>query len=383
MNRFARAYLDTWKAILASRPAVSLLLLAVIVYAFYYPAAYRSQVATHLPIAIVDQDHSALSRALVERLSTANRVRIVLRTTDFGEARHALESRRVDAIIVVPEKLERGLLTGAPAAGLAIYVNGAYLVRASTVGATVQSVLTGAVAETLAPLAHAAGIRALSPIQTDTRPLFNTAQGYGSYVVPGVAVLIIQQTLLMGVVLLSAGRRGKIAPSRIDFLGAAAAFCTIGVAGCLFYFGFVFWFQDYPRGGNLVGMLLATALYVPAVVFFALLLGSAFDRPERSAQVLAASSVPFFFLSGLAWPFSALPVPLALAAHFIPSTSGIQVFIKLNQMGASLAEVWPDLAGLSVLTCGYGLLAWIRWKPQKDLARLEPAPSRSPGEPTP
>jgi len=132
-----------------------------------------------------------------------------------------------------------------------------------------------------------------------------------------------------------------------------------------------------------VGMLLATALYVPAVVFFALLLGSAFDRPERSAQVLAASSVPFFFLSGLAWPFSAMPVPLALAAHFIPSTSGIQVFIKLNQMGASLAEVWPDLAGLSVLTCGYGLLAWIRWKPQKDLARLEPAPSRSPGEPTP
>lgn len=362
MNRFWRAYLATWKAILSSRPAASMLLLAVVLYAFYYPAAYSAQVATRLPVAIVDQDHSTLSRALTERLSGANRVSIVLRTSDFAEARRALETRRVDAIILVPDRLERGLLTGGSSSGLAIYVNGAYLVRAAAVGATVQDVLSGAVAEAIAPIARAAGLHAALPIRADIHPLFNTAQGYGSYVVPGVSVLIVHQTLLMGIVVLAAGRRGALAPTRAGFLGVAAAFMTIGVAGCLFYFGFVFWLQDYPRGGDFWGMLLAVALFVPAVVFFALFLGSAFDRPERSAQVLAASSVPFFFLSGLAWPFSAMPAPLAMAARLIPSTEGVQIFVKLNQMGASVAEVWPELLILAALSLGYGLLAWWRWR---------------------
>ncbi|MBO9710480.1 MAG: ABC transporter permease [Caulobacter sp.] len=369
MRAFVAAYLAAWRAILSSRPAASMLLLAVVAYAFYYPMAYRSQVATRLPIAVVDQDHSGLSRKLVQHLSGANRVSVAMRTGDFAQAQAALQRRQVDAIILVPSRLERGVLTGAPATGLAVYVNGAYLVRASTVGATVQEVLAGAVEETVGPIARAAGVRALIPVKTDTRPMFNVAQGYGSYVVPGVSVLIIHQTLLMGIVVLAAGRRGGIVPTRRDFLGVAAAFATIGVAGCLFYFGFVFWLQDYPRGGNLLGMLLATALYVPAVVFFALFLGSAFDRPERSAQVLAASSVPFFFLSGLAWPFDAMPPPLAWAARLIPSTDGIQAFVKLNQMGASVAEVWPELAMLAALAVGYGLLAWWRWRPSPDAER--------------
>jgi ABC-2 type transport system permease protein len=360
---FLQGYAAAWKAILTSRPAISMLLLAVVAYAFYYPMAYRQQVATRLPIAVVDLDHSALSRRLAQSLSGANRIRIEAQTGDFARARALLEKRQVDAIILIPDDLERGVLTGAPPAGLAIYVNGAYIVRASTVGATLQEVLAGAIEEAVAPIARAAGIRAVIPIRTDTRPMFNTAQGYGSYVVPGVAVLIVHQTLLMGIVLLTGGRRGAIAPTPGGFLGVAAAFCTIGVCACLFYFGFVFWLQDYPRGGNFPGMLLAVALYVPAVVFFALFLGSAFDRPERSAQVLAASSVPLFFLSGLAWPFSAMPAPLAWAARLFPSTDGIQVFIKLNQMGASLGEVWPELLTLGALAAGYGVLAWRRWRP--------------------
>lgn len=367
MRGFIAAYLATWRAILASRPAVSMLLLAVVAYAFYYPAAYRSQVATRLPIAVVDLDHSTLSRKLIERLSGANRIDVSLVTEDFGQAQAALQRRQVDAIILVPSRLERGILTGAPAAGLAVYVNGAYLVRASAVGATVQAVLGDAVEETVAPIARTAGLRALIPVRTDTRPMFNTAQGYGSYVVPGVSVLIIHQTLLMGIVMLTGGRRGQIVLRRREFLGGAAAFCTIGVAACLFYFGFVFWIQDYPRGGNFLGMLLAVAIYVPAVVFFALFLGSAFDRSERSAQVLAASSVPIFFLSGLAWPFSAMPLPLAWAAHLIPSTAGIQAFVKLNQMGASVSEIWPELLILTILAVCYGLFAWLQWRPSRTL----------------
>jgi ABC-2 type transport system permease protein len=361
---FWQAYVATWKAIRSSRPALSMLLLAVVAYAFYYPMAYRQQSATHLPIAVVDLDHSALSRRLAHALSTANRIQVAAQPDDFAQAKALLAKRQVDAILLIPHDLERGVLTGAPPTGLAIYVNGAYIVRASTIGATLQAVLTGTIEDALAPIAHAAGVRAVIPVTVDSRALFNSARGYGSYVVPGVAVLIVHQTLMMGIVLLAGGRRGTLAPNPASFLGVTSAFCTIGVCACLFYFGFVFWAQDYPRGGNLLGMLLAVALFVPALVFFALFLGSAFDRPERSAQVLAASSVPLFFLSGLAWPFSAMPAPLAWAARLFPSTDGIQVFIKLNQMGASIGEVGPELLTLAALGGLYGALAWWRWRPR-------------------
>jgi ABC-2 type transport system permease protein len=178
-------------------------------------------------------------------------------------------------------------------------------------------------------------------------------------VVPGVAVIIVHQTLLMGIGLILAERRrrGAAYASGGELLGSALAFGGLGTLTALFYSGFVFWFQDYPRGGHLAVVLCATLLFVAATVAFALLLGSLFDRGERPAQALAASSALLFFLSGMPWPFSAMPQPLAWLAQLLPSTAGVQVLVKANQMQASMADVAPELATLALLTLGYGALA--------------------------
>jgi len=180
------------------------------------------------------------------------------------------------------------------------------------------------------------------------------------------------------VVMLASDRRqsllGHVSPSA--FLGVLSAFSLLGLASTLFYVGFVFWFQDYPRGGNLPGMLLATALYVPAVILLALWLGSFFDRPERSTQVLVSLSAPLFFLSGLSWPHSAMPLPLTALSWIVPSTPGIQAMIKLNQMGAHTREVAPELGVLAVQVLVYGGLAFHRWtaRPRADPPVVTEAP---------
>ena len=367
---FIEAFAATWRAILSHRAAFSILILAVIAYGFYYPLAYQHQVATQLPLVVVDYDNSRLSRTLIRDISAAEGVRLSGVIGDFGEARAMLEHREVDAIVLVPAGLERGLLTGTASGGIAIYVNGAYLVRASTIGATLKSVLTGAVEEAMRAPAKALGLQTLVPIQVVTRPMFNTREGYGSYAVSGVAILIVHQTLLFGVVMLASDRRqsllGHVSPPA--FLGVLGAFSLLGVASTLFYVGFVFWFQDYPRGGNLSGMLLATALYVPAVILLALWLGSFFDRPERSTQVLVSLSAPLFFLSGLSWPHSAMPPLLAALSWIVPSTPGIQAMIKLNQMGAQTREVAPELTVLALQVLVYGALALQRWTAPRKIA---------------
>lgn len=360
---FGQAFVATWRAILSHRAAFSILILAVVAYGFYYPLAYQHQTAGQMPLAIVDLDHSALSRALAEDVAATHGVRLAAVTSNFAEAVERLERREIDAVVLVPAGLERGVLTGTASGGLAIYVNGAYLVRASAVGATLKAVLSGAVEEALAPKARALGLQTLAPIEVVTRPMFNTREGYGSYAVTGVAILIVHQTLLFGIVMLAADRRGQLLGKVATpaFFGVVSAFGVLGLASTLFYTGFVFWFQDYPRGGDFIGMLVATALYVPAAILLALLVGSFFDKPERSTQALVWMSAPLFFLSGLSWPHSAMPPLLAAFAWMIPSTPGIQAMIKLNQMGARLDEVTPELAALAAQALVYGALAYWRW----------------------
>ena len=159
-------------------------------------------------------------------------------------------------------------------------------------------------------------------------------------------------------------RIGPLAFSRPGLLGIAAAFALIGTCSMLYYNGFVMWLQDYPRGGNPVGTLLGGGLYVAAVVAFALFVGSFFRTRERPFQLLIVTSLPLFFLSGLSWPAVAMPQPLAWLAKLVPSTPGINAMVKLNQMGASVAEAAPELCNLALLVLLYGTLAAWRYRPQ-------------------
>ncbi|MFX7878682.1 ABC transporter permease, partial [Acinetobacter baumannii] len=88
------------------------------------------------------------------------------------------------------------------------------------------------------------------PLALIQRALFNTREGYGSTIFPGVAFLIIHQTLLMGLALLAGTIRERHGMRRLapaTLLGVALAFFVIGCADVAYFTGFVFWFQDYPR----------------------------------------------------------------------------------------------------------------------------------------
>ncbi len=176
---------------------------------------------------------------------------------------------------------------------------------------------------------------------------------------PAVSAIILQQTLLLGCALFAGMRRETRAPplSRRSFFGVWAAMTLIGCVTSLFYFGFVFWFQDYPRMGDLAGVLVVAPIFAAAVSALGLGIGSLFDRHERAMQVLVGTSVPLFFLGGAAWPLFLMPAPLTWLAHLSPSTSAIQAFVKMNAAGAGLSEVAPELITLCVLAVVFGALA--------------------------
>jgi ABC-2 type transport system permease protein len=353
-----RAFMQTWRAILSDKGAFALLVLGGIVYSFFYPLPYSRESVRQAPVAVIDQDHSALSRQLARYAAAHPSVGVTVVTADLQQALDLLRRNEIAGTLFIPSGFSDRVLTGRTA-NVEVAGNGLYMMlNKSSVNGLAEAVGTvsaGVEVKRLGantPLADQA-LAQRQPVVLNSVPVFNVREGYGAYIVPGVVVLIIQQTLLMAIALMFGTwfeRDGlPISAGLSSYFGMLSAYASAAALNCLYFFGFVLWWQDYSRGGNLAGMLVFILLYSYTIAAVGMLLGMLFRTRERSAQLLLGTSLPFMFLAGLAWPVQALPPMLQLVRWLIPSTAGIQGFIALNQLGASLSEVSIEAAALALL----------------------------------
>ncbi len=364
---FSDAFIDTLRDTLRDRAAVVTIIVAVLIYGFYYPEAYRHQEVDRLPLVVIDHDASTSSRELLRKVDSLRGVQTVAMLDAMPAAEHWITSQRADAILLILPGFERDILRG-DRGRVAVYGNGANLLRASNALASLAEALAGFGAAAAREQAQFLGAPAGPVFELVQRPLYNTRVGYGSTVVPAVGQLIAQQTLLIGMVLVLAWRRERLGcrPHMAGraLLGTGAFFALLGVFSSAHFAGFVPWFHDYPRGGNLAVLALAIPMFMLAVTALGLFIASFFRVRERAMLFLLPAALPMYFVSGVSWQVEAIPTAARGLAALLPSTHGIPLIMKLNQMGASLADVAPEFAALAVLTLLYGALAWWRYRPR-------------------
>ena len=348
MKNFFRFYIQAFKNIAKNSSVFTTMILAIIIYGFFYPTAYQAQHAEALPIVIVDQEQSQLSNAIITAASQSPNISIKHITVNFAEAQNMLKNQQAEGILYLPDHLSESLRRG-EAGGIGLYLSAAYLVRLKDVGAGLAQAIEAVVREYSAQFTQVSHFNLTPSIHSS--PLFNPLSGYGSYIFPAVAPLIIHQTLLLGFTMLIARYREQHwKPSTTEFFAHFASAFTVGCLGCFYLFGFIFWLYDYPRGGNFFGMLLAVPIYISAVVALSMFIASYLDMQERTGHLLVITSIPLFLLSGIAWPHQAMPEFLQIIAWCLPSTHGIQMFVQLNQIGAHTITVLPQLLFLMICT---------------------------------
>jgi len=380
----ASAFVACWRAMLADKAVATVLFVAGLLYSFFYPWPYSGEAVRRAPVAVVDQDQGSLARQITRYVGAHPQLAVVAVTASLPEAQDLLWQGRIVGVLVLPAGLQREVLAGR-VARVEVAGNGAYfLLNKAVLGSMAQAVGTVSAGieikrlEAATPSARQAA-QQRQPIELRTVALFNTREGYGSSVVPSVLVLIIQQTVLIGIALLMgtwAQERARTVPTTgPGFVGAWLAFASAAVLNGLYFFGWVLVLQDFPRGAGVSGlhglfaMLALLAVYALVVSAFGLLLGSLFRSREGGMQASLYISVPMLFLAGSSWPAEALPPVLQTLRWALPSTAGVQGFVALNQLGASAAEVRHELLALLGLG-GVALpLAWWRWQawPHRDL----------------
>ncbi|MFZ2553291.1 ABC transporter permease [Psychrobacter urativorans] len=368
---FWASFLQTFKDVFKDSGVVLMLLIAPVIYGFFYPWPYSSEVVNHVPVGIIDNDNSQLSRTIIRYANASPQ----LDTQGFineQQAKEAIWSNDIAGYMIIPSGLERQVLSG-KAASVSVLGNGGYFIlnknvqlgflkAVSTVSAGIEvkkNVAQGAY------LATAASNTQAVPLQII--PLYNQTEGYGAYVVPAVAILILQQTLLMATAMLIGTwyEQRRHATSVRGWLGRIMALSMLSfVVGC-FYYGWAFELHHYPRGQNILGSLLFLTIFCPTVATLGCVLGLWFRQRERSLQILVFSSLPIFFVSGYPWPANQLPEVLQIIRWLVPTTPGVNMSVQMNQMGASVAQVATGFYALAGLWSFYFILLLIfRWRTQ-------------------
>ncbi|MEG0413563.1 MAG: ABC transporter permease [Comamonas sp.] len=364
---FVRLWWVSLLTLLRDKGAVLLLFGAPMLYGFFYPWFYQQQVVQRVPVAVVVQDNSGLARQVLRFAQASPRIDPQLVTGDEAEARDAVLRGTVMGYALIGHDFKRDVLRSDKVV-VPVYANGAYpLVSKQVQYGFAEAVGTVSAGVEMKRL-QASGQSALqsaasrSPVNVHNVALFNPTEGYGSFVVAAVAILILQQTLLMGGALLVGTWReqGVAQASVMQWLARLLALCVPGWLAGLFYFGWIFIWQDYPHGGNPWGALLLLGCFVPAVAGCASLLGWWLANRERALQVVLFTSIPLAFMGGFTWPVEALPDALQWLRWLSPSTAGIQASLRLNQMGAPLAAAAQPMLWLALMAlCSWAAMLWI------------------------
>ncbi|WP_029584251.1 ABC transporter permease [Bradyrhizobium sp. URHD0069] len=358
------AFTAEWRRVLGTRSAFSLLFLAPLVYGLYYPQPYLNQILRKLPIAVVDNDLSDLSRQIVETLDASGALSVAVRARTLAEARTAIDRGRAFAAVEIPPDTERDVLKGITA-HIPVYADATYLFIFRSTASGVAAAVGALTSELVSRGARSDGslvkakLASLSPADVLLQPIFNPVGGYASYIVPAAFVLILQQTLLIGAAMLTGTALAKGGGAFAGVFGRGVAHLTIYLPVLALYLIVLPRIYGFSALGNPAQLFALASVFVLATSFMGQAIGAWFTRPENATLLLLATSLPQFFTTGFAWPREAIPDAAIALSRIFPADFAIDGLVRINQLGAGISEVTHDWLGLWCLALVYFALAVI------------------------
>ena len=309
----------------------------------------------HLPVAVIDEDRSELSRSFIARVFASGELELIdVPNLDATHASGVFERREAIGVLIVPQGFGENVSRG----------------RAETVQLLLDGVDPNTATQTLAKadaVVRAAGAvmtRGASsapmrmPIDMRVRTWFNPQSRSALFLVPGLTayILAIVSVLLTSLTLAREFERGSMQQlfatpvARFEIvIGKLLPYLGLGAVAVLMVLTAGAWVFDVPVRGSIAALALSSLLFLIGMLAQGLLV-SIIARTQMVATQMATmtSMLPSMLLSGFMFPIENMPLPLRVISNVVPARYYIHALRGILLRGNTLAEVAPDLLALSI-----------------------------------
>ncbi len=373
MNEIIKIISHEFKAIGTNIPILIVLILGNVGYGFLYNLLYNTNVYKDAPIAIVDMSQSDLSQHFIDYIDATQQVDVVVRTQNFHEAKSLLIEREIVGFLYIPSKLKEEIMKGnqvqcviyGSTLSFLDYLNISEAVNFASLN--INSELIPEMVESLnmIDILFLANDKAVNIV---SEPLYNKTEGYGTYLIPPVMVIIIFQTLMITVAMrcgeekttgqqdyktTSFGTSAKIV------LGKAFTNVMIYSVFSVFFLGLLPLIFHLPHLGDSLDIIIMMIPYLFASVFFCLSLSPFFTDADMPLFIIVFMSVPLVFLSGISYPLELMPLHWKIFHYLIPTAPATLAFVKLDCMGGDLTNIVPEMITLWIQCAVYFVVSTI------------------------
>jgi ABC-type multidrug transport system permease subunit len=220
-----------------------------------------------------------------------------------------------------------------------------------------------------------AAVATQSPVTVVGTALYNPIEGYGVYLIPSVLMIIIFQTLMMLVAMMSNRKsehtllascasmqvgRTQLALSLV--CGKTLTNAVLYAIFALFLVGFLPLLFDIPHAASWGALVVLLIPYILGTSFLGLALSRWYTDAEAPILLIAFFSIGLIFLSGVSYPLELIPWYWQVVHYLIPAAPATLAYVQLSSMGATLGDVWPQLLALWGQMAVYFVLAVQRYR---------------------
>lgn len=343
-----------------------------LVYPVIYTLIYNPEIVDRIPTVVVDNSRSADSRELVREIGATQSVDIIGYASNLGEAKQAMYEKKCYGIIEIPSDFGRRIGRGEQATA-SFYCDMSLLMHYRQYLFALTDVQMNETLRITSQRLSQGGLLTTTvnglPVDSQANFLGDVTQGFASFVIPGIVVLILQQSMLLGIMMIDGTARDRRRRNGgIDPLAYHADPVTtiLGKTLChlMVYLPLSYYIVELipaifslPHHGRFIDaapiiftLLLATSFLGQTIRIFA-------RERETCMLVTVFTSVIFLFLSGLTWPRYAFNKFWYMISELIPSTHGIEAMVRISGNESSLADVSHHYIALWILAGAYFITA--------------------------
>lgn len=361
---------NEFKTVFKDRGVVIVFIIASIVYPLLYCGLYINETLENTPIAVVDAANSSKSREIIRKINATPDVEVASKYSSMRDAQKAFESKKVHGILYIPRDFDKNLVTGQQT-NVSIYCDmSSFLYYRAMMQASNYVVLEEGKEIQMQRL-NAQGITGENaeiisePISFENNVLYNSGMGFASFLMPAILILIIHQTLFFGIGMLAGTSREEnrfhqLVSSNIHHGGTLRVIIGKSLCYLLMYTVFSFYILEVipdifnlPHIGLFEDIALLMIPFLLATIFFSMTISVFIPNRETGMIIFLFFSLIILFLSGISWPMSNINRFWKTFSWIFPAIHGIQGYIKINSMGASIKQVSYENISLWIQTILY------------------------------